>query len=86
MNQTIKLIGAVTAVFISAIAATKINFSGDQSKLDRIKVREGFKIEHLHSPSDAKQGSWVSLTFHIRSVRFIVQNDSSSNWFVKSLF
>jgi putative heme-binding domain-containing protein len=63
MNQTIKLIGAVTAVFISAIAATKINFSGDQSKLDRIKVREGFKIEHLHSPSDAKQGSWVSLTF-----------------------
>lgn len=63
MNSNIKLIGAVIVVLISALAATQINYSGDQNKLDRIKVREGFKIEHLHSPSEAKQGSWVSMTF-----------------------
>jgi putative heme-binding domain-containing protein len=33
------------------------------SKTDKIKVQPGFKIEHLYSPSENDQGSWVSMTF-----------------------
>lgn len=33
------------------------------SKADRLKLPEGFKAEHLYSPSEEKNGSWVSMTF-----------------------
>jgi putative heme-binding domain-containing protein len=33
------------------------------SKVDKIKLPEGFKAEHLYSPSEEKNGSWVSMTF-----------------------
>lgn len=33
------------------------------SKTDRLTLPPGFVAEHLHSPSDSKQGSWVSMTF-----------------------
>lgn len=32
-------------------------------KLDKLKLLPGFKAEHLYSPSENKQGSWVSMTF-----------------------
>lgn len=32
-------------------------------KIDKLKVLEGFQVEHLYSPSDHEQGSWVSMTF-----------------------
>lgn len=35
----------------------------DGSKTDKLKLLPGFKAEHLYSPSDNKQGSWVSMTF-----------------------
>ncbi|WP_019987493.1 c-type cytochrome [Rudanella lutea] len=35
----------------------------DPSKTDKLKLLPGFKAEHLYSPSDNKQGSWVSMTF-----------------------
>lgn len=63
MSRTIKLILGVFIVVLSSISSTQLNLSNDKGKLDRIKVREGFKIEHLYSPSEAKQGSWVSLAF-----------------------
>ncbi len=37
--------------------------SDDTSKLDKLKLLHGFKAEHLYSPSDNKQGSWVAMTF-----------------------
>ncbi len=32
-------------------------------KIDKLKLLPGFKAEHLYSPSENKQGSWVSMTF-----------------------
>jgi hypothetical protein len=32
-------------------------------KIDKLKLPNGFKAEHLYSPSENKQGSWVSMTF-----------------------
>jgi putative heme-binding domain-containing protein len=37
--------------------------SNENSKIDKIKLQPGFKIEHLYSPSQNNQGSWVSMTF-----------------------
>ncbi|MFL0162972.1 c-type cytochrome [Aquirufa salirivi] len=36
---------------------------GANPKTDKIRLQPGFKIEHLFSPSDAKMGSWVAMTF-----------------------
>ena len=35
----------------------------DSTKIDKLKLLPGFKAEHLYSPSDNKQGSWVAMTF-----------------------
>ncbi|GAB3492497.1 hypothetical protein GCM10027341_06690 [Spirosoma knui] len=35
----------------------------DDSKADKLKLQPGFKAEHLYSPSENGQGSWVSMTF-----------------------
>lgn len=35
----------------------------DPSRTDKLKLLPGFKAEHLYSPSDNKQGSWVAMTF-----------------------
>ncbi len=32
-------------------------------KIDKLKLTEGFKAEHLYSPSENGHGSWVSMTF-----------------------
>ncbi len=32
-------------------------------KLEKLKLLSGFKAEHLYSPSENEQGSWVSMTF-----------------------
>ncbi|MBC3787000.1 c-type cytochrome [Spirosoma utsteinense] len=35
----------------------------DDPKVDKLKLLPGFKAEHLYSPSDEKQGSWVAMAF-----------------------
>jgi putative heme-binding domain-containing protein len=35
----------------------------ENPKVDKLKLQPGFKAEHLYSPSESKQGSWVSMTF-----------------------
>ncbi len=32
-------------------------------KVDKLKILSGFTAEHIYSPGDNKQGSWVSMTF-----------------------
>src|SRR5688572_850697 len=34
-----------------------------QAKLEKLKLLDGFRAEHLYSPSANEQGSWVSMTF-----------------------
>lgn len=35
----------------------------ENPKIKKLKLTEGFVAEHLYSPSDAQQGSWVAMTF-----------------------
>ncbi|HEY0108937.1 MAG TPA: heme-binding protein, partial [Fibrella sp.] len=35
----------------------------DDPKVDKLKLQPGFKAEHLYSPSENKQGSWVAMAF-----------------------
>jgi putative heme-binding domain-containing protein len=39
------------------------NLQSTQAKLEKLKLPEGFRAEHLYSPSANEQGSWVSMTF-----------------------
>ena len=34
-----------------------------KSKIEKLKLSDGFRAEHLYSPSAHEQGSWVSMTF-----------------------
>lgn len=46
------------------IKATQSNvFFANQAKETNIKVREGFEVQHLFSPSEVGLGSWVAMTF-----------------------
>jgi len=49
--------------FNSLFKIEPAHVEGADSKLDKIRLQPGFKIEHLISPSDEKMGSWVSMTF-----------------------
>ncbi|WP_080240356.1 c-type cytochrome [Spirosoma rigui] len=35
----------------------------DNPKIDKLKLLPGFKAEHLYSPSENQQGSWVAMAF-----------------------
>ncbi|WP_128544567.1 c-type cytochrome [Larkinella soli] len=35
----------------------------ENPKIDKLKLQPGFKAEHLYSPSENGQGSWVAMTF-----------------------
>ncbi len=49
--------------WISMQGADSVILKDDNPKLDKLKLQPGFKAEHLYSPSDNKQGSWVAMTF-----------------------
>ena len=67
--NTIKLVAVVTGLIL--VGASWITMQeaatnrplADPAKTDKLKLLPGFKAEHLYSPSDNKQGSWVSMTF-----------------------
>ncbi|HEX8038271.1 MAG TPA: heme-binding protein, partial [Chryseosolibacter sp.] len=35
----------------------------ENSKTSKLKLPDGFKVDHLYSPSEHEQGSWVAMTF-----------------------
>jgi glucose/arabinose dehydrogenase len=68
-HQSIPKLMAVVALFVFAASFTILNKTEpavngrDNPKTEKIKVQPGFKVEHLYTPSDHKQGSWVAMTF-----------------------
>ncbi len=64
-----KLLLALIAFMLAGIFATTLkkpvfNFrGGDNPKLNKLKLLPNFNAEHLYSPSDAGNGSWVAMTF-----------------------
>ncbi|GAB3809235.1 hypothetical protein GCM10028819_50170 [Spirosoma humi] len=49
--------------WISMQGANSTNPVADNPKTDKLKLLPGFKAEHLYSPSDNKEGSWVAMAF-----------------------
>ena len=49
-------------VFASACQNKETALKGNP-KIDKLKLPFGFKAEHLYSPADNDQGSWVAMTF-----------------------
>lgn len=54
----IALVGSAWISMQHAVPATDGN-----PKIDKLKLLPGFKAEHLYTPSEHDQGSWVSMTF-----------------------
>jgi putative heme-binding domain-containing protein len=67
-QRKIKLIFGLMAV-ISVASFTilrspqPVNIDNDNPKIKKLRLSEGFSAEHLYSPSESKQGSWVAMTF-----------------------
>ena len=69
-NTYLKLAGLLSIVFILGISfvdnvnETKKNRVRElDPKVEKLKLLPGFKAEHLYSPSESKNGSWVAMTF-----------------------
>ncbi|MGA0555566.1 c-type cytochrome [Larkinella sp. VNQ87] len=67
--RSVKLFLSVSALVLVGASWVTMQVSGtdknlaDNSKIDKLKLLPGFKAEHLYSPSENGQGSWVSMTF-----------------------
>jgi putative heme-binding domain-containing protein len=62
MLRTLSVV-ALTAITLSA-CTTRPKQSGPlHPKVEKLKLPDNFTAEHLYSPGDSGQGSWVSMTF-----------------------
>jgi putative heme-binding domain-containing protein len=65
----VKLILAAAAIvllgfsFSNIIKPKTVSNIGPDPKIEKLKLQPGFKAEHLYSPSENGQGSWVAMTF-----------------------
>lgn len=60
------LLNLVLALFILVMASAckkQEPVTKGNPKIDKLKLPEGFQAEHLYSPGDNDQGSWVAMTF-----------------------
>ncbi|MDQ6813166.1 MAG: heme-binding protein, partial [Bacteroidota bacterium] len=66
---SLKLLLTLSVVILVGIYATTIkkfvlNTAADPNpKIQKLRLQQNFKAEHLYSPSEAGNGSWVSMTF-----------------------
>lgn len=54
---------AVSILVFAVSCQKKEEAKNGNPKIDKLKLPEGFKAEHLYSPADNDQGSWVAMTF-----------------------
>ncbi|MFN8347522.1 MAG: c-type cytochrome [Spirosomataceae bacterium] len=68
-HRSVPKLLAAAALFVLAASFTILNKTEpavngrDNPKTEKLKLQPGFKADHLYSPSDNKQGSWVAMTF-----------------------
>jgi putative heme-binding domain-containing protein len=67
-QRTIKLIfGLIAVISVASFTILRspqpVNIDNDNPKIKKLRLSEGFSAEHLYSPSENSQGSWVSMTF-----------------------
>lgn len=63
LPMTMGLLMAVTVFCGVMLSNRTAKHRPPGSKVDKLKLAEGFKAEHLFSPSEEQDGSWVSMTF-----------------------
>lgn len=65
--NTLKLLVVVIGVFLFVASYTSLKknpaTAEENPKIAKLKLQPGFKAEHLYSPSENEQGSWVSMAF-----------------------
>lgn len=54
---------ALAGVYVLSGCGSPENQTGTNPKTEKLKLQPGFIAEHLYSPSDHEQGSWVSMAF-----------------------
>jgi putative heme-binding domain-containing protein len=57
------LVVAMGAFYTKTAPFAPTHSRPDDSKADKLKLQPGFKAEHLYSPSENGQGSWVAMAF-----------------------
>src|SRR4051794_3629006 len=66
---SVKLLLILAVVFLAGIYSTTIKKSkfyflqDPNPKVQKLKLQPNFRAEHLYSPSEAGNGSWVAMTF-----------------------
>jgi len=63
LGIALSVIVLVGTSWISGRQALSGERIADSTKVAKLKVLPGFKAEHLYSPSNNNQGSWVAMTF-----------------------
>ena len=68
-HQSIIAVAAAALLFVLVASFTVLNRTEpatngkDNPKTEKLKLQPGFKAEHLYSPSENNQGSWVAMAF-----------------------
>ena len=64
-NKTVKLLMVFLVLIILGTSCSQSG-SGNKNidpKIAKLKLPDGFHAEHLYSPGENDQGSWVAMTF-----------------------
>ena len=61
--STVKLVLSIALISIMVIACQQKPTRPVNPKLEKLKLSDGFRAEHVYSPSENDQGSWVAMTF-----------------------
>jgi putative heme-binding domain-containing protein len=62
-NFSASFLLALSILVFASACQNKETASKGNPKIDKLKLPSGFKAEHLYSPADNDQGSWVAMTF-----------------------
>jgi putative heme-binding domain-containing protein len=62
-NTSARLLVCLSAFIIFAVSFTTFKKPITGPKVEKLKLLPDFKAEHLYSPSEHKNGSWVAMTF-----------------------
>lgn len=62
-NHSASFLLAFSILVFASACQNKEKASKGNPKIDKLKLPSGFKAEHLYSPADNDQGSWVAMTF-----------------------
>jgi putative heme-binding domain-containing protein len=62
-NHSASFLLALSILVFASACKNKETSSKGNPKIDKLKLPSGFKAEHLYSPADNDQGSWVAMTF-----------------------